>query len=248
MKRLFPILLLITVTLATYSLTAGLAENVNEPELLGTWQFVGGGEVMGDGFRLNAEGTGRCLEAEYTEGYPKHLQATGATFRWEYADGIFTVSFGRNASYDYPITRHDHRIHFAEGEGGGFYQKYDEDAIRAEIEARIQTGTATEFDALVLDYITDDLESALAENLHLRSVVTTVDWYSEEKSVTISAWQLDLDHDLTIRFTESDTTVSIGTAESTWFTNSGIRVNPTANRYYQAARAAMDQAMECYKE
>ena len=248
MKRFVSILLLITMAVASCGLSAGLAESVAESELIGTWQFVGGGEVMGDGFRLNADGTGRCLEAEYTEGYPKHLQATATTFRWQYADGILTVSFGHDSGYDYPITRYDHRIHFAEGEGGGFYQKYDEDAIRAEIEARIQNGTATEFDALVLDYITDDLEPALAENLHLRSVVATVDWYSEEKSVTVSAWQLDLDHDLTIRFTESNTTVSIGTAESTWFTNSGIRVNPTADRYYQTARAAMDQAMERYAE
>ena len=248
MKRFISILLLITTAFASCCLSVGLTESVAESDLIGTWQFVGGGEVMGDGFRLNADGTGRYLEAEYTDGYPKHLQATGTTFRWQYADGIFTVSFGRNASYNYPITRYDHRIHFAEGEGGGFYQKYDEDAICAEIEARIQNGTATEFDVLVLDYITDDLEPALAENLHLRSVVATVDWYSEEKSVTVSAWQLDLDHDLTIRFTESDTTVSIGTAESTWFTNSEIQVNPTADRYYQAARATMDQAMERCKE
>lgn len=66
--------------------------------------------------------------------------------------------------------------------------------------------------------------------------------------MTVSARQLDLDHDLTIRFTESDTTVSIGTAESIWFANSEIRVNPTADRYYQAARAAMDQAMEHFVE
>ncbi len=248
MKRFVSFLLLITMVFTSCSSSVGLAESINESDLIGTWQFVGGGEVMGDGFRLNADGTGRCLEAEYTEGYPKHLQATATTFRWQYADGILTVTFGHDSGYDYPITRYDHRIHFAEGEGGGFYQKYDEDAIRAEIEARIQNGTATEFDALVQDYITDDLEPALVENLHLRSVVATVDWYSEEKSVTVSAWQLDLDHDLTIRFTESDTIVSIGTAESTWFTNSGIRVNPTADRYYQVARAAMDQAMERYAE
>lgn len=248
MKRFISILLLITTAFASCCLSAGLTESVAESDLIGTWQFVGGGEVMDDGFLLNADGTGRCLEAEYTEGYPKHLQVTDTTFRWQFDEGIFTISFGRNDSYDYPITRYDHRIHFAEGEGGGFYQKYDENAIRTEIEARIQNGTATEFDALVLDYITDDLEPALAENLHLRSVVATVDWYGEEKSMTVSARQLDLDHDLTIRFTESDTTVYIGTAESIWFANSEIRVNPTADRYYQAAQAAMDQAMEHFVE
>ena len=247
MKRVISILL-IAVLFAMCGLSVGQAEEINESDLIGTWQFVGGGEVMGDGFRLNADGTGRCLEAEYTEGYPKHLQPTDTTFRWQYAEGVFTVSFGRDASYDYPITRYDHHIHFAEEEGGGFYQRYDEDAIRAEIEARIQNDTATEFDALVLDYITNDLEPALAERLNLRSVDVLVDWYSDEKSVTVSAWSLDLDEGLTIRFTESDTTVTIGAAESTWFTNSGIRINPTADRYYQAAQAALDQATEIQAE
>ena len=64
----------------------------------------------------------------------------------------------------------------------------------------------------------------------------------------MEAWQLDEDDAVTIRFTESDTTVSIGTSESTWFTNSGVRINPTADRYYQAARAALDQATEIQAE
>ena len=248
MKRLFSILLLATVILASCSLTAGLAENVHESELIGVWQFVGGGEIMGYGFRLNEDDTGEFLDTDAIGmGTPKHLQPTGNAFVWHIEGDIFSLTMD-GITHTYPVAWYDRRIHFAEGEGGGFYQKYDEDAIRAEIEARIQNGTATEFDALVLDYITDDLEPTLAGRLHLRSVDATVDWYSEEKSVTVSAWQLDLDHDLTIRFTESDTTVSIGAAKSTWFTNSGILVNPTADRYYQAARAAMDQALERYAE
>ncbi len=242
MKRVISILL-IAVLFAMCGLSAGQAEEINESELIGTWQFVGGGEVMGDGFRLNADGTGLCLEAEYDEGYPKHLQSSGETFTWRYADGVITLTFGQSATA-YPVSRYDHRIHFAEVEGGGFYQKYDEEGIRAEIEERNSCGEMTEFDALVLDYITDALEPVLAEGLHLRDVVATVDWYSEEKSVTVSAWSLDLDHDLTIRFTGSDTTVSIGTAESTWLTSAGIRVDPTADRYYQAAGAALNQAAE----
>ena len=38
--------------------TFGMAETVSETDLVGTWQFVGGGEIMGYGFRLNADGTG----------------------------------------------------------------------------------------------------------------------------------------------------------------------------------------------
>ncbi|MBR3100110.1 MAG: hypothetical protein IKH18_11200 [Clostridia bacterium] len=99
MKRFISILLLITTAFASCCLSAGLTESVAESDLIGTWQFVGGGEVMGDGFLLNADGTGRCLEAEYTEGYPKHLQVTDTTFRWQFDEGIFTISFGCNDSY-----------------------------------------------------------------------------------------------------------------------------------------------------
>ena len=248
MKKSVSILLLITMAFASCSLSAGLAENVAESDLIGTWQFVGGGEVMGYGFRLNGDGTGEFLDTDaIAMGTPKHLRPTGNTFAWHVEGDVFSVTMN-GTTHTHSVTWYDRRIHFAEGEGGGFYQRYDEDAIRAEIEARIQNGTATEFDALVLDYITDDLEPALAERLNLRSVDVLVEWYSDEKSVTVSAWSLELDHDLIIRFTESDTTVTIGAAESTWFTNSGIRINPTADRYYQVAQAALDQATEIQAE
>ena len=247
MRKLISILL-ISLLFTLCSLSAALTETVAESDLIGTWQFVGGGEIMGYGFRLNADGTGEFLDTDAIGmGTPKHLQPTGNAFAWHVEGDVFSLTMD-GITHTHPVAWYDQRIHFAQGEGGGFYHRYDEDAIRAEIEARIENDTATEFDALVLDYITDDLEPALAENLHLRSVDATVDWCSEEKSVTVSAWQLDLDHDLTIRFTEADTTVSVGTAESTWFTRSGVKVNPTADRYYQAARAAMDQAMERYTE
>ena len=42
-----------------------------------------------------------------------------------------------------------------------------------------------------MDYLNDTLESTLAERLNLRSVNACVDWYSEEKSVVVDAWQLD---------------------------------------------------------
>ena len=248
MRRFTSILLLIAMAFASCGLSAGLAESVAESELIGTWQFVGGGEIMGYGFRLNADGTGEFLDTDAIGmGTPKHLQPTGNAFVWHVDDNVFTLTVS-GTTHTYPIARYDRHIHFAEGEGGGFYQKYDEEAIRTEIEERIRRGEMTEFDALAMDYIEDKLEPALAEKLHLRNVDAVVDWYSEEKSVTVSAWSLDLDHDLTIRFTESDTTVSIGTAESTWFTNSGIRIHPTADRYYQAARAALDQATEIQAE
>ena len=67
MKRFVSILLLIMMAFASCSLSAALAERVTESELIGAWQFVGGGELMGVGFRLNAEGTGRWLDSEDME-------------------------------------------------------------------------------------------------------------------------------------------------------------------------------------
>ena len=51
---------------------------LQKSELFGTWQFVGGGEITGCGFRLNADGTGEFLEPDTIGmGTRKHLQPTG---------------------------------------------------------------------------------------------------------------------------------------------------------------------------
>ena len=249
MKRFVSILLLITMAFASCSLSPALAESVTESELVGAWQFVGGGELMGFGFRLNADGTGRWLDSEDMEHCPpKHLRDTGDSFTWQLDGDSFICRNSLGTVIRYTLEQADSRILFTEEEAGGFYARFDEEAIRAEIEDRMGRGEMTEFDALVMDYLDDTLEPTLAECLNLRDVNARVDWYSEEKSVIVEAWQLDEDDAVTSRFTESDTTVSIGTSESTWFTNSGVRINPTADRYYQAARAALDQATEIQAE
>ena len=221
----------------------------SELALVGAWQFVGGGELMGYGFRLNADGTGRWLDSEDMEHCPpKHLHETGDSFTWQLDGDSFICRNSQGTVTRYTLEQADFRILFTEEEACGFYARFDEEAIRAEIEDRMGRGEMTEFDALVMDYLDDTLEPTLAECLNLRDVNARVDWYSEEKSVIVEAWQLDEDDAVTSRFTESDTTVSIGTSESTWFTNSGVRINPTADRYYQAARAALDQATEIQAE
>ena len=244
MRKILASMLLFMVFGAICCLTFGMAETVSETDLVGTWQFVGGGEIMGYGFRLNADGTGEFLDTDAIGmGTPKHLQPTGNAFVWHVDDDVFSLTVG-GTTHTHPVAWYDRQIHFAEGEGGGFYQQFDEAAILAEIEARNRLGVMTEFDALVMDYIEDKLESALAEKLHLRSVDAVVDWYSEDKSMTVDAWQLDLDQSVTIRFTESYTTLSIGTAESTWTSGGTIGTNLTARAYYQVAAAAFNSAKE----
>lgn len=247
MKRIITILL-IALLFVLCSLSMGLAECVSGPNMIGTWQFVGGGEIMGYGFRLNADGTGEFLDTDAIGmGTPKHLYPTGDTFAWRVEDDIFSLTTD-GTTHTHPVAWNDRRIHFAEGEGGGFYQRFDEGAIRTEIEERISSEEMSSFDALVMDYLEDELEPTLAEKLHLRSVNAIVDWYSEEKSVAVDAWQLDLNHDINIRFTESDTTVSIGATESTWSSGNAIGTNMTAQAYYQVAAAAFNSAKEMLTE
>ena len=243
MKRIISILL-IALLFALCCLSMGLAESVSESDLFGTWQFVGGGEIMGYGFQLNTDGTGVFLDTDAIGmGTPKHLHSTGNTFTWHIGNDVFSYTADGNTHIHY-VSRYDRRIHFAEGEGGGFYQRFDEQTIRTEIEERMSRGEMSSFDALVMDYLADELEPTLTEKLHLRSVNAIVDWYSEEKSVTVDAWQLDLNHEITICFTESDTTVSIGTVESTWTSGNAIGTNMTAQTYYQIAAAAFNNVKE----
>lgn len=239
--------------LATYDVTrfpvfeqASALEGIyTELALVGAWQFVGGGELMGYGFRLNADGTGRWLDSEDMEHCPpKHLHETGDSFTWQLDGDSFICRDSQGTVTRYTLERVDSRILFTEEEAGGFYARFDEEAIRAEIEDRMGRGEMTEFDALVMDYLNDTLEPTLAERLNLRDVNARVDWYSEEKSVIVEAWQLDEDDAVTIRFTEPNLTVTIGTAESKWTSGGGIGTNLTAHAYYQTASVALGNVRE----
>ena len=81
MRKILASMLLFMVFGVICGLTFGTAETVSETDLVGTWQFVGGGEIMGYGFRLNADGTGEFLDTDAIGmGTPKHLQPTGNAF------------------------------------------------------------------------------------------------------------------------------------------------------------------------
>ena len=138
MRRFVSILLLITMAFASCSLSPALAESVTESELVGAWQFVGGGELMGFGFRLNADGTGQWLESEDMEHCPpKHLRDTGDSFTWQLDGDSFICRNSLGTVIRYTLEQADSRILFTEEEAGGFYARFDEEAIRAEIEDRM---------------------------------------------------------------------------------------------------------------
>ena len=204
MRKCFSTMVLIALLGMLCCLTVGLADAPSASDLVGTWQFMGGGELMGFGFRLNADGTGRWLDSEDMEHCPpKHLRDTGDSFTWQLDGDSFIYRNSLGTVIRYTLEQADSRILFTEEEAGGFYARFDEEAIRAEIEDRMGRGEMTEFDALVMDYLDDTLEPTLAERLNLRDVNARVDWYSEEKSVVVDAWQLDEDDAVTIRFTDA---------------------------------------------
>lgn len=105
-------------------------------DLVGTWCFVGGGEVNGDGFRLNADGTGCILSIADNEQFPPVLTDTVlSTFTWEItvADGyqVLHERFASGTVASYPVERWDNtgRIHLPAGDGGGFYMPYLDDLV-----------------------------------------------------------------------------------------------------------------------
>ncbi|MBR0228780.1 MAG: hypothetical protein IJQ62_10565, partial [Clostridia bacterium] len=101
----------------------------SELALVGAWQFVGGGELMGFGFRLNADSTGRWLDSEDMEHCPpKHLHETGDSFTWQLDGDSFICRNSQDTVTRYTLERVDSRILFTEEEAGGFYARFDEEA------------------------------------------------------------------------------------------------------------------------
>lgn len=137
MKALKTWLCLVLLLLLTFPALA--EEDWPQPytgDLVGTWCFVGGGEVNGDGFRLNADGTGCILVSRDDGQFPPVLAETvQSTFTYEIteADGyqVLHERFANGTEVSYPVERWDNtgRIHLPEGDGGGFYMPYPDDLV-----------------------------------------------------------------------------------------------------------------------
>ncbi|MBR6666930.1 MAG: hypothetical protein IKL25_00975 [Clostridia bacterium] len=95
-------------------------------DLVGTWGFCGGAEEHGDGFRLNPDGTGVCLEIVDYEQVPPQYRDTEYTFTWRVE---FTTSktylheiYADGRTFTYEIESYgDVRIHIPNHISGGFY-------------------------------------------------------------------------------------------------------------------------------
>ena len=73
-------------------------------DLAGSWRFIGGGELLGDGFELYADGTGQLL---YTEDYAvfpsRHFYAQDDHFTWQVQGDTLYLSFEDGREWNYPI-------------------------------------------------------------------------------------------------------------------------------------------------
>lgn len=202
--------------LALLVLLAGTAlseEEYPQPymgDLVGTWGFNGGAEEHGDGFRLNADGTGVNLEIVDYEQVPLQFRELDSTFTWraEYADGKTylheTYADGRTVIHEVE-TWGGTRIHIPNEMSGGFYYPVLNDAAAAYLAEKPEHSA---FDGVIADYldgsITGKIEAAgldvgeiylQQEDGAWRIVVKTYDrasWQEhrfilDEKTVTVLA-------------------------------------------------------------
>lgn len=134
--------------------------------LVGTWGFNGGAEEHGDGFRLNPDGTGVCLEIIDYEQVPLQYRDTEYTFTWraEYtADKTYlheTYADGRQVIHEIENWG-GARIHIPNHVSGGFYYPVLDEEARAYLAGKAEHSA---FDGLLADYldgtITGKIEAA----------------------------------------------------------------------------------------
>lgn len=135
-------------------------------DLVGTWGFNGGAEEHGDGFRLDADGTGVNLEIVDYEQAPLQFRETDSTFTWRVenvTDRVYlheTYADGNTVTHEIE-TWGGARIHIPNEMSGGFYFPVLDDAAAAYLASKPEHSA---FDGVIADYldgsITRKLEAA----------------------------------------------------------------------------------------
>ncbi len=119
-------------------LSCASAEEAPFP-LTGTWRFAGGAEVLDFGFTLAEDGTCILYTTDDFESFPpERLLARDLSCAWETnAAGTVLILHVEQDSRHFPLScepaartaRGFDRIHLAEGDGGGFYERCDASAV-----------------------------------------------------------------------------------------------------------------------
>lgn len=142
-------------------------------DLIGTWGFNGGAEEHGDGFRLNADGTGVNLEIVDYEQVPLQFRETDSAFTWraEYADGKTylheTYAGGKTVTREIE-TWGDARIHIPNEMSGGFYYPVLDDIAAAYLASKPEHSA---FDGVIADYLDGSIAGMVeATGLHVGEI------------------------------------------------------------------------------
>lgn len=188
--------------------------------MVGTWCFVGGGEVNGDGFRLNADGTGCFLDIVDYDQVPPVLMETEepSTFTWEITqeDGyqVLHERLANGLEVSYPVERWDNtgRIHLPAGDGGGFYMPYLNDLVAAYLAEKAERSA---FDGVLADYLDSSMQAKLTQqgvNAY-EIVLRQVDgvW-----CICISCFDAESEQELLFCLTEESVGVYVDSWVSAW--------------------------------
>lgn len=142
-------------------------------DLVGTWGFNGGAEEHGDGFRLNPDGTGVCLEIVDYEQVPLQYRELEYTFTWRLertADKTYlheTYADGRQVTYEIE-TWGGTRIHIPNHISGGFYYPVLDEAARAYLSGKAELSA---FDGILMDYLDGSITGKIeAVGLHVGEI------------------------------------------------------------------------------
>lgn len=114
-------------------------ENLRLPDmdakLAGTWAFIGGGEILGDGMVMEQDGSFRfCGTDDETRVPPASMYLTGKEARYavylsegaDYLTGGYVLAiYGTDGVSYHSIAVEDENLSVFEGEGGGGYTRYN---------------------------------------------------------------------------------------------------------------------------
>lgn len=168
-------------------------------DLAGSWRFIGGGELLGDGFELYADGTGQLL---YTEDYAvfpsRHFYAQDDHFTWQVQGDTLYLSFEDGREWNYPIHMEGDvlAVESLDTDGSGGYERYDEGALAAWTDAAADSPLRT----ALRDYLRDALEKEL-DARNLRSYEIFIKPLEAGYSLELNAWVEPIDWELTLTVT-----------------------------------------------
>ena len=197
-------LLCVLALLCLLTGTVALAEDEPWPipytgEMAGTWGFNGGAEEHGDGFRLNPDGTGVCLEIVDYEQVPLQYRELDVTFTWRVertATKTYlyeTYADGRACTYEIESWG-DVRIHIPNHISGGFYYPVLNEEARAYLAGKEEYSA---FDSLISDYLDGSITGKI-EAVGLR--VGEIYLQKEQGAWQIAVMTWDAERDIEARF------------------------------------------------